>query len=200
MASEKREEGASGDEEIILREEAFDYFTWLEDLHILTAEQGPETLARAPSPIINQDGQAEESDDEDEVWRELYSQYAPNEMRCNCCGYMKHTDRIIGEEATRKLLTDLANACEDCRINYKKMVRYGHFTLRLLKLVDSKACYRHWILQAQRRREIQEGKKPRYRMMAEYNICEPCSRVIENKITEYYTHYYSDPKEPDEED
>ena len=127
----------------------------------------------------------------------------PAHFFCGACYQEKLAIHFPNDERTLELLQRLATACEDARQNFtKKFVRYGHFSIRLLNLVDTKPhiAYRrsHDKCACATCKDTRKTSV-RYRVQVPYNICTVCEALIENRITEYYELFYPDIKEPCED-
>lgn len=193
-----------------------EYLEYLTRLPIYSVPLPPHlALPALPSPppslspdlaILTTESEASPSsteiDEETVFWRDLQQDSPPSTMMCNGCNLYKHTTRIAEEDTARNTLIKLAEAAETCKRDFKKIVRYGHFSTRLLHLVDSRACYRNWSIHGRHRAaedRLMYGTLPRYRLIAEYNLCTTCVKVIESRVNEFYiTFYPHDQKQPEE--
>lgn len=111
-------------------------------------------------------------------------------FQCGCCRQEKTLNRFVSEERAEKVLVDLATAAEDARKSFdKKFVRYGHFTIRLLNMVDTHLVRRHERCKCEECK-IRRKKEDRYQLIAPWNICSICDTWAQEVIDSYYETFY----------
>ena len=137
------------------------------------------------------------SSDEDDNDLFPYDATPAGMVRCNYCLSMKYVYKMASPQLTLQTLQSLAQTLNDARKKYTRVVRYGHFNMRMINLVDPRSeipCH----FRSSRRVRL-ANKDKRYRVLAEYNLCEVCVSVIERKIDSYDKQFGKPPsiKEPD---
>lgn len=141
-----------------------------------------------------------EEEDDDEVFV-VPAAFLPPMVRCQHCLRMREVNKIASPELRNRTLQSLADALNEARHNFTRVVRYGHFHMQTLNLVDPRSLFPA-NLRFARGRDIKfSNDSKRYRVLAPVSLCEHCVGVIERIVESYYARFgVPDVKEPEEEE
>lgn len=146
------------------------------------------------------------SDDEDldaldyneEEWNT--NAFLPPMARCQFCLQLKTVDKVASPEVRNTVLNQLADAMNDARHNYSRVVRYGHFHMRMINLVDPRSLLPSHLRFVRGRGAKLSNHLKRYRVLAPFTLCETCVSIIEKRVNAYHDMFWvADYKLNDEE-
>lgn len=111
--------------------------------------------------------------------------FLPPMARCQYCLQLKDINRIAPPNVRNQAMNSLAEALNDARKRYTRVVRYGHFHMRMINMVDPRSLLPSNIRYIRgTEAKLGNGLK-RYRVLAPFVLCDKCVEIIEMKVEKY---------------